>query len=241
MPFQSTPPHGGRLVMHDDDAAVPKGTFQSTPPHGGRPATRRDRRQSRAYFVSIHAPARGATPADAGRSGMNVIRTCFNPRPRTGGDLRWPSQPVTGGRPRPVSIHAPARGATRPARPDSPDTFCSVRRFQSTPPHGGRLGPFIGCNRLYLEHRFQSTPPHGGRPGVASRTRCTGLDYGFNPRPRTGGDPASMVPGTATDSLTFQSTPPHGGRLRSRMNDAQPVRPTFQSTPPHGGRLSMAM
>ena len=79
--------------------------FQSTPPHGGR---REDRRRSMRR------------------------RTCFNPHPRTGGDVRrvvrpasvsrFQSIPPHGGRRvqtlhqgtrQRVSIHTPARGATR--------------------------------------------------------------------------------------------------------------------------------
>ena len=56
------------------------------------------------YFqVSIHAPARGATRS--GLTSMTTI-TCFNSRPRKGGDVRQLAehQLVV------VSIHAPTRG-----------------------------------------------------------------------------------------------------------------------------------
>ncbi len=58
--------------------------FQSTPPHGGR-----------------------QYDPDAIRGGS----ICFNPRPRTGGDV------------------------------NNVDAFLHVMMFQSTPPHGGRLHP----------------------------------------------------------------------------------------------------
>ncbi len=55
--FQSTPPHGERLSPRQTDITSLK--FQSTPPHGERHeaflAT------GRCVFVSIHAPAWGAT------------------------------------------------------------------------------------------------------------------------------------------------------------------------------------
>ena len=57
--------------------------------------------------------------------------------------------------------------------------------FQSTPPHGGRLGPGHGQKS---NSAFQSTPPHGGR-------RICGEYY------------------RVLDE--FQSTPPHGGRPTS--------------------------
>jgi len=78
--------------------------------------------------VSIHAPARGATSTVC--MGC-AVRLCFNPRPCARGDLRWliGSGHCLCFNPRPcargdtgliftcrncdVSIHAPARGATR--------------------------------------------------------------------------------------------------------------------------------
>ncbi len=124
-------------------------TFQSTPPRGGRrPLTTLLRTWRR---VSIHAPARGAT-----RQGMLKLAEAegFNPRPREGGDalgidgcvisLEFQSTPPRGGRLHQqgydaddvtVSIHAPARGATRADGSDGDWT----RWFQSTPPRGGRL------------------------------------------------------------------------------------------------------
>ena len=54
-----------------------------------------------------------------------------------------------------LGYDAPARGATEPPPPP-----IAVMRFQSTPPHGGRLEKM---ERLLAMHEFQSTPPHGGR------------------------------------------------------------------------------
>ena len=143
---------------------------------------------------------------------------CFNPRPRTGGD-------------RTHSLRS-----------------SSLLRFQSTPPHRGRLafhitlkakqcfnprprtggdyGPIAGG----INHwKFQSTPPHRGR-------RLTGQQ--------------------SASCTRFQSTPPHRGRLeaiaeqrsakmvsihapaqgatRRFLAAASPL--MFQSTPPHRGR-----
>ena len=143
--FQSTPPHGGRRRGGGTEAThrgfnprprtggdgrkvaarIEYLEFQSTPPHGGRPAGRRAIGVE--LKVSIHAPARGATPVGV-RDGGSLL--CFNPRPRTGGDKRelvfhrrhprFNPRPRTGGddevearkRHIEVSIHAPARGAT---------------------------------------------------------------------------------------------------------------------------------
>ena len=60
----------------------------------------------RKIYVSIHAPARGATYPAAG----SVCRfASFNPRAREGRDLKEYEASTV---PKLVSIHAPARGAT---------------------------------------------------------------------------------------------------------------------------------
>ena len=79
--FQSTPPRGGRRQPALDILTGIK-KFQSTPPRGGRPGT--DPTTGAAIYVSIHAPARGAT---AVLCGLLFLLFCFNPRPRAGGDL----------------------------------------------------------------------------------------------------------------------------------------------------------
>ncbi len=169
--------------------------------------------------VSIHAPARGATasPPPASRS----HRYRFNPRAREGRDPRcgrlrarrqqFQSTRPRGARPRRslhvhlhdrVSIHAPARGATRA---DSPrDTSLS---FQSTRPRGARPKPAPSASRLSWcfnpraregrdalssagspsETSFQSTRPRGARP-AAMRERSRNA-WCFNPRAREGRDP----------------------------------------------------
>ena len=141
--FQSTRPHGARLTR--SVTVVRWRWFQSTRPHGARhPA---ESPQTRPAPVSIHAPARGATrgtvhtsfdivfqstrPHGARRrAGERAARgVCFNPRARTGRDA---GRRVSACR-CPVSIHAPARGATI--------FSCSAGDrllFQSTRPHGAR-------------------------------------------------------------------------------------------------------
>ena len=125
--------------------------------------------------VSIHAPARGATlPFRLEK----CMKPCFNPRPRTGGDLLKKICRFRGL----VSIHAPARGATSyPAPLSQPLSFNPRPRtggdkgpqdkglgslFQSTPPHGGRHTTYEVCGSAT---GFQSTPPHGGRPQLTGK------------------------------------------------------------------------
>ena len=120
--FQSTHPHGVRLTLKITTRLC--FWFQSTHPHGVRRLPALPRAQGR--FVSIHAPARGATGEEYD------VQLSFT-----------------------VSIHAPARGATRTIW--LPFQSC---RFQSTHPHGVRLGP-DGLPKLVKW--FQSTHPHGVR------------------------------------------------------------------------------
>ncbi len=87
-------------------------SFQSTPPCGGRPhsiipisyplfvsihapvrgATKGLLFEDASRFVSIHAPVRGATSA---LINLSSKETCFNPRPRAGGDFNLLFFPTT--------------------------------------------------------------------------------------------------------------------------------------------------
>ena len=90
-------------------------------------ATDPDFHQSRRFVISIHAPVKGATTetsrpsssrrdfnprtregCDSGGCFCSLPGSDFNPRTREGCDPRRAS----GGRPRPISIHAPVKGAT---------------------------------------------------------------------------------------------------------------------------------
>jgi len=100
----------------------------------------------------------------------------------------------------PVSIHAPARGATqifqlgldgglfqstRPhgARRAYVIVTTGSYTFQSTRPHGAR---HTTVGTYSMDDMFQSTRPHGARRGPGTGT---GNRTGFNPRARTGRDP----------------------------------------------------
>ena len=84
----------------------------------------------------------------------NNIAASFNPRSRTGSDVRVDIVLLCLFR---VSIHAPARGATV-----HPRRVRAVRgEFQSTLPHGERPDQVPG---LVPPVEFQSTLPHGERP-----------------------------------------------------------------------------
>ena len=122
--FQFTPPRGGRLIPKT--GGTMKSKFQFTPPRGGRLLS--DMRKIEAMFISIHAPAWGATsmirymprkplfqftPPRGGRRPSACTswlrRYNFNSRPRVGGDSTRPLSCIQCGH---ISIHAPAWGAT---------------------------------------------------------------------------------------------------------------------------------
>ena len=122
--------------------------FQSTRPRGAR----------QDIFEPLRITLSGFNPrAREGRdlaspSVFECLPRCFNPRAREGRDrktacllsARW------------VSIHAPARGATRSRGTSRPSPA-----FQSTRPRGARPA----CRRASGGFRkFQSTRPRGARP-----------------------------------------------------------------------------
>ena len=206
--------------------------------------------------VSIRAPAKGATlrsqsdslhawgfqsaPPRRGRPGghgfeSEADQSSFNPRPRVGGRrLSMRSHMRIIGR-APVSIRAPAKGAT-----PWPLDGQGVRavRFNPRPRVGGDVhkrslsaidrqgvsirAPAWGATTLTSSSKsmpvtssFQSAPPRGGRRRHVAKARGIGLRR-FNPRPRVGGDvPTSGAHGGSR--IAFQSAPPRGGRPTGRM------------------------
>ena len=99
--FQSTPPYGGRRQLVSADPAhrhvsihapvrgateaqakaVEEEVFQSTPPYGGRLS-----KVSPETKISSCFNPRPRTGGDASQRSAQTQSTSFNPRPRTGGD-----------------------------------------------------------------------------------------------------------------------------------------------------------
>ena len=170
-----------------------------------------------ALRVSIHAPAKGATPSVMAERSK---RDCFDPRPREGGDG---AGVVDGGGQRGVSIHAPAKGATRLFRARLQLGAVSIH----APAKGATAPRLIGpaCDRVSI---------HAPAKGATSNafTLCRMID-GFDPRPREGGD--GDTPPTGSVPPVFRSTPPRRGR-RSRWDRPSPRR-RFDPRPREGGDL----
>ena len=153
------------------DITYQQGWFQFTRPQGARHLRRPAELHS--AEVSIHAPARGATrtrsigtcssmfqftrPQGARQRkvfGMEVHKR-FNSRARKGRDFISRIAAAD----KPVSIHAPARGAT-PRLPG----HSLVASFQFTRPQGARR---VLPNRPRSSVVFQFTRPQGARPRPA--------------------------------------------------------------------------
>ena len=167
--FQSTLPRGERR-----ECRISYGSnhvrFQSTLPRGERREVLPDK--VAALWISIHAPARGATFPEV--VFLHVVEISIH------APARGATSPLSAGRPLlRISIHAPARGATT-QRSASSDPSAE---FQSTLPRGERPMQFFGKSAKEL---FQSTLPRGERPSGRSRRSST-PSY-FNPRSREGSD-----------------------------------------------------
>ena len=211
--FQSTHPRGVRRTTSNGQER--RSSFQSTHPRGVR--LRRPHRLHGRHQISIHAPARGATPTPAAAS---PSMWHFNPRTREGCDLAstslaWFASTFQSTHPRGVRLKAAQENGIS-------DEFQSthprgVRRweiggniyddkFQSTHPRGVR--PIENADYIGPDKGFQSTHPRGVRlrPRRAARS---GLTY-FNPRTREGCDVTQTAP--RPRSLQFQSTHPRGVR-----------------------------
>ena len=171
----------------------PTGAFQSTRPRGARRVRLRRRRLIRGFNP------RAREGRDAARPQSTRHTSSFNPRAREGRDAAdaWLLLPMT------VSIHAPARGATR-VIPLSDMAFL----FQSTRPRGARR-----------QEERQNRPTFGGfnpraREGRDMTAQVTlRIFLCFNPRAREGRD--LRMESWRETMAQFQSTRPRGARLRS--------------------------
>ena len=164
--FQFTLPRGERLRLHVFYRHVYK--FQFTLPRGERPTLCHLGVHSE--YVSIHAPARGATASTSTKVASSKFQFTLPRGERlalTGDSLRGIKFQFTlprGERLRgvkavvnlaEVSIHAPARGATSHGA-DTRNDY----EFQFTLPRGERLVPY---RHLWRGFEFQFTLPRGER------------------------------------------------------------------------------
>ena len=188
-------------------------------------------------FVSIHAPARGATAIFPDQllailfqsthphgvrlqSAYNVEDIMrFNPRTRTGCDRL--KEGVIGYTY--VSIHAPARGAT--------NDMCMFRQDCSVSIHAPARG---ATGNTSLWDKFLQVSIHAPARGATilylSLLRCCTVSIHAPARGATPSIAVDVVP------YEFQSTHPHG--VRRVCNNTACIQVVFQSTHPHGVRQS---
>ena len=182
-------------------------------PAGG--ATECHKQTFTTIFVSIHAPAGGATRSCA-RTGF--CRPSFNPRARGGRDFHTPpveqakrrfqSTRPRGARPpslirkaidSPVSIHAPAGGAT--------EGKLQTRSWEKVSIHAPAGGATQYDSTAMISAQFQSTRPRGAR---LQCPRSLSGPQSFNPRARGGRDDFKKA--KISRIFLFQSTRPRGAR-----------------------------
>ena len=208
--FQSTRPYGARPgaparrhrppYRFNPRARTGRAASCGSPPRRGarfnpRARTGRDHGSDTHEFIVVCFNPRARTGRDPRGCAKTAHRAGFNPRARTGRDSPLPLHRSLSG----VSIHAPARGATK----DDGDER-GAAKFQSMRPHGARLGI---KERNLTPAQFQSTRPHGARRrapvGIAS-----GLQF-QSTRPHGARHPLMS---RMHKPDPFQSTRPHGAR-----------------------------
>ena len=153
--FQSTHPQGVRLLLCNNFQSCE--VFQSTHPQGVRQFVIDN--ENRFVYVSIHAPARGATTLNHSWCTNPLVSIHAPARGATSLIVRLKTA-------RFVSIHAPARGATLllPSSPDKESCFNPRTR------KGCDVCPITLCQS---SRAFQSTHPQGVRHLTAEQS----LDY----------------------------------------------------------------
>ncbi len=172
------------------------------------------------HVVSIHAPARGATPdPDLKPSEVNVFQSTRprGARPAAGGP------PADGAR---VSIHAPARGATGLQR----DMFNKLVVSIHAPARGAtsHVGPVADLGAVSI---------HAPARGATCTGRCARrLTRCFNPRARAGRDAAQSGAGSPASSFN-----PRARAGRDRGKGCARVHQSFQSTRPRGARRGQSL
>ena len=146
------------------------GEFQFTPLREGRRSRRLQEKRSALYFNS-----RPCERGDAEPPGRAVSTAYFNSRPCERGDRRV--RPKQGHED--ISIHAPARGATRLSSAESPQPTISI--------HAPARGATICSGKQHLRGKHFNSRPCERGDGLCSR-RAWLRTSNFNSRPCERGD-----------------------------------------------------
>ncbi len=144
----------------------------------------------------------------------------MNAGPKTGVSIHAPARGATKRQHhnQQVSIHAPARGALQ-----------SIIQFQSTRPHGARRAPF-----RHTRHNESGVsihaPARGATATITSAAKSSARTVSIH-APARG---ATISAFACCNLAKFQSTRPHGARPSNITAGADHFE--FQSTRPHGAR-----
>ena len=169
-------------------------------------------------FISIHAPARGATRPWRCRPLRQTISIHAPARGATYG----PSVPQMI---KNISIHAPARGATVPALTTHDRHDISI--------HAPARGATVKAS---VSKTYTVISIHAPARGATTDCGHNQDDFYFNPRSREGSD--TVWPSNSFGIVAFQSTLPRGERPPSLASCA--IFASFQSTLPRGERRRVA-
>ena len=173
-------------------------------------------------FAAPNFNSRPSARGDANGRRSRILRSDFNSRPSARGDEAAAQEIMKG---KPISIHAPPRGATGNAASDAGSdqfqftplregrrlttlTLMTIAHFNSRP---SARGDIIDPRRSKVRLAFQFTPLREGRPELGFRKECSD---DFNSRPSARGDPGLARATTAAES--FQFTPLREGRRAVR-------------------------
>ena len=187
--FQSTLPRGERLQCFIDFLRIHYISIHAP----ARGATILDGLSPVFCLISIHAPARGATSAVAIPFAVNMISIHAPARGATGA-FHQPGKPLE------ISIHAPARGATSydsdglgvmyfnpRSREGSDAVHCHKRRpADDFNPRSREGSDHKSCNSCAISFTISIHAPARGATRIRSALGAI-IDY-FNPRSREGSD-----------------------------------------------------
>ena len=169
------------------------------------------------FAVSIHTPAKGATPAHTAQinyctfrstpprrgrrhnTTSSLARGCFDPHPREGGDTSGLRCPIAG-----ISFdpHPREGGDVRLLA-----LVLSRWKFRSTPP---RRGDTVDLAKDIIAVVSIHTPAKGATAGAAD---AGNVGLRFDPHPREGGD-ASALFDRRRSFISFDPHPREGGDAR---------------------------
>ena len=183
-----------------------------------RPSARGDTQVISPMVTSLHFNSRPSARGDIAAPARPRCTRYFNSRPSARGDQILKRHPIG----KPISIHAPPRGATfgiveldnskifqftplREGRPHTPSWTSSAAISIHAPPRGATGRPVVNAKYLLISIH---APPRGA---TCARAAAAASEAHFNSRPSARGDSCGCFNGSIDE---FQFTPLREGRRR---------------------------